>query len=107
MSRPSYVFTFKKIIDWMADHNLSRSASYRDAIYPSTNVYSDLRVVLNFRNTALKYLFDKEYGGGSVHLLNDFDDEVLKPLNLHMESISPYEIGLFLGRKLPRKVRSR
>jgi len=96
-----------KIKKWMKDHNLLRA--FIDSGLVSRFDYGDpkLVLVLDYENNGLKYLFDPEYGGGSVHLLNDFDDEVLKPLNLHMEQLGPYSIGLFQGRKLPRTKRSR
>ena len=93
-----------KIKKWMTDHNLVRGPAHFDRAIQNDTMPSrpDFAFSLYYDDNAFKYLFDKKYGGGSVHLLNDFDDEVLKPLKLHMERFGPIEIGLFQGRKLPR-----
>lgn len=91
-----------KIKKWMVDHNLGRVRTLQDGFYFIGSGWSGLVMILDYRVNDLCNLFSKSHGGGSVHLLNDFDDEVLKPLKLHMRRLSSTEIGLFQGRKLPR-----
>jgi len=100
------IFITSAIIDWMIDHNLGRrNATWSDFVVPSKRHLEipGLLAVIRYSRGDMKYLFDKKHGGGSTHLLNDFDDEVLKPFKIHMERLGPTEVGLFQGRKLPRR----
>jgi hypothetical protein len=88
----------------MRDHNLGTAPIFVPAGPVSTmralhgELLPGLVTVFYYRFGSFKNLFDPVYGGGSSHLLRDFDEEVLQPLNMHMERLGPYEIGLFHGR---------
>lgn len=85
-----------KIKKWMKDHNLARANLDNGFLSAVDYDNPDLLLVLDYKHSGLKYLFDSAYGGGSKHLLKDFDEEVLQPLGLHMERFKRYYVGLFL-----------
>lgn len=80
---------------WMRDHNLGQDPVF---INLDGNEVPGLRFILYYRFGSLRNLFNPEFGGGSPHLLKDFDEEVLDSFNVHMERLGPYEIGIFEGR---------
>jgi len=93
----------RAIREWMVEHNLGTNPYFINA----NDQLPGLVGVLYYRFGAFRNLFDPKYGGGSGHLLKDFDEEVLSPINLHMERLGPYEIGLFVGRESSRRIGSR
>lgn len=90
--------------DWMKDHNLGLDPIFIPASPVNTmralrgEFLPGLVTVLYYRFGSFENLFSPEFGGGSSHLLKDFDEEVLQSFNVHMERLGPYEIGVFEGR---------